>query len=38
VQADQYETPQLTEFGTVEEWTQGPNQIIISIIIGGGIS
>jgi hypothetical protein len=33
-QAEQYETPELIEYGTVEEWTRGPNQIIISIIIG----
>lgn len=34
---DRYETPELTEYGTVEEWTQGPNQIIIiSVIIGLG--
>ena len=35
-QAEQYETPELTEYGTVEEWTRGPNQIIISIIVGLG--
>lgn len=31
---DAYEAPELTEYGTIEEWTQGrPGQIDISIII-----
>jgi len=30
-QADEYEAPKLTDFGTVEEWTQGPRADIITI-------
>ena len=30
----EYEAPELTEYGTIEEWTQGVRQIVISIVIG----
>lgn len=34
VSAAPYEAPELTEYGTIEAWTQGARQIIqISIII-----
>jgi hypothetical protein len=32
---DDYEVPTLSDYGTIEEWTQGRAQIIdISVIIG----
>ena len=30
---DDYEVPALSDYGTIEEWTQGRAQIDISIII-----
>ena len=30
---DEYEVPTLSDYGTIEEWTQGRSQIGISIII-----
>ncbi len=30
---DDYETPALSDYGTIEEWTRGRSQIDISVII-----
>lgn len=30
---DAYEAPELTSYGTIEEWTRGVRQIEISIVI-----